>query len=116
MAKKGREKKDTAGAAAAEAMTAEKFGDIMNEFLTKQHVQMLLDSKEGTQDVEITSNVGELGPTVDLFFTIMAAKATIARLLKMWGGKEAIDINGVIDGILDMLKTDLLEAVEEMDG
>lgn len=114
MAKKGRVNEDRQKE--AEAMTAEKFGEIMDEFLRKVHVQMLLDSPEGTQEVGISSNLEELGPTVELFFTIMAAKACIVRLMKMWGGKESLDINGAIDGILKMLKTDLLEAVEEMDG
>ena len=37
-------------------LTLEKFGEIVDDFLTKNHIQMLVEMPKGTQDVTIIDN------------------------------------------------------------
>ena len=52
-------------------MDIDKFGEIIDEFLKVNHVQMLIDMPEGTEDVTIKDNVG-MGPTVHFYILLQA--------------------------------------------
>lgn len=88
------------------------FGEIMDKFIEENHVQLLIDMPEGTNEVTLKDNIG-LGGTVQ-FYMLLAAmkpvyKAIWDKLLDHSRHEE------FIDGILQVVKAELMEAVEGED-
>ena len=92
-------------------MDLEKFGEIMDDFLKDNHVQMLIDMPEGTLDPVVKDNVNA-GPVVKLYFLLNAISAVCKDL------KSCIDINEkenpedwekTVDAILNLVKAELME-------
>ena len=87
------------------------FGKIMDEFLTKNNCQMLITIPEGTQEAQIESNLGELGPVTELYLLLLAVKPAVRRLCELVDGK--MDIKGLARGITDLLYKGIVEAAGE---
>lgn len=83
----------------------ETFSEIMDEMITKSHVHMTFEMREGTQEVELCDNLG-LGP-VGQFFVLMKGMAAAFKEFE-----EMIDKNKkeeCVDAILEMLKEGIME-------
>lgn len=88
-------------------LTAENFGDIMNEIITKRDIRVLIEMPVGTQEPTISGGTGVA--TVDLYFILAALKPTLKRLIAELGGAENVDIRGVVHGSLELVEADILK-------
>ena len=91
-------------------MDLDKFTDAMSELITKNHIQLIIDSPEGTQEVTVEDNM-HLGGVTQFFFLLKA-------MTPIW--KDIYDVlldhddnEVIIDGLLKMLKHDLMDATKE---
>lgn len=91
-------------------MDLDKFADAMSELITKNHIQLIIDSPEGTQKVTVKDNM-HLGGVTQFFFLLKA-------MTPIW--KDIYDVlldhddnEAIIDGLLKMLKNDLMDATKE---
>ena len=94
-------------------LTAEKFGDFMDELIESTHVQMLIDMPEGTHEPTIRDNLG-FGGTVQFYILLNAMKPVFKDICD-----NIIDIDkaeGFVDGVLELVKADLMEVVEGGDS
>ena len=91
-------------------LTIETFGEIMDEFLKANHIQVLIDITEGTNEPEIRDNTG-LGVAV-WFYILMAAMAKVIGELdkKILDHEKREDF---IDACLAMVKDELMQKTEE---
>lgn len=91
-------------------MDLEKFGEIIDNFLKENHVQMLIEIPEGTLEPIVKDNIGA-GAVMKFYFLLNALSAVGKEM------KKDMDIPSddrerweqVVDGILDMVKADLME-------
>lgn len=91
-------------------MDLNKFADAMDELITKNHIQLIVDSPEGTQEVTVEDNM-HLGGATQFFFLLKA-------MTPIW--KDIYDVlldhddnEEVIDGLLKLLKHDMMEVTKE---
>ena len=80
------------------------FGDIMDEFLNKSHVQMLIDMPEGPQEVTIKDNCG-LGPVVHFYIMMQGLSTTFHEFQDILEEEKLEDF---IDSMLQMVKKEVL--------
>lgn len=86
------------------------FGEIMDEFLKRAPVQMLIEMPEGTIEPEITDNVG-LGGVVQFYIllrTLCPIYKEIHDTLLDHSRHEQF-----IDGLLAVIKSDLMDVAKE---
>lgn len=91
-------------------LTIETFGEIMDDFLKKNHIRVVIDIPEGTNDPEIRDNTG-LGVAV-WFYILLAAMAKVIGELEA----KIIDPDkkeAFIDSCLAMVKSELMQRTEE---
>ena len=89
------------------------FGNIMDEFIEKNHIQMLIDIPAGTNEPQISDNA-QLGGVVQFYILLAAMKPVYKDIYDKildHDGQEAF-----IDGILNVVKKDLMEVAEGKDG
>ncbi len=91
-------------------LTLETFGEIMDEFLKQNHIQVLIDIPQGTDEPKIRDNTG-LGVAV-WFYILMAAMAKVIRELdaKILDHEKR---ESFIDSCLAMVKDELMQKTEE---
>ncbi len=90
-------------------LTLDKFGEIIDDFLTKNYIQMLVEMPKGTQNVTIIDNT-EAGPVIHFYILLKALPAVFKKLAEM------IDINPAedfIDTTLGMVKSEILEVLKD---
>ena len=78
------------------------FGEIMDDFIEKNHIQMLIDIPEGTNEPQIKDNA-QLGGVVQFYIL----------LDKLLDHSRHEDF---IDGILQVVKNELMEVAEGEGG
>ena len=91
-------------------LTIETFGEIMDDFLKTNHIRVMIDIPEGTNDPEIRDNTG-LGVAVWVYI-LMAAMVTVIGELD----KKVLDHDkreDFIDACLAMVKDELMQKTEE---
>lgn len=91
-------------------MDLEKFGEIIDNFLKENHIQMLIDIPEGTLEPEVKDNI-DLG-SVTKFYLLLHALEAVGKEMKKDMNISSDDREGweqVVDGILDAVKADLME-------
>ena len=89
------------------------FGEIMDEFLKENKIQMLITIPEGSITPEIESNT-RLGPVVHFYILLEALTAVV---------KETMDVMSVdagspewehtVDTILSLVKQDIMDSKSE---
>lgn len=87
-------------------MDLEQFGDIIDRVLTDNHVQLLIDMPPGTQAVTLEDTIG-LGP-VPQFYILLKALPAVFREFSHILKKDCDE--KFIDGLLDLVKEEILEA------
>lgn len=91
-------------------MDIDKFGEIMDKFLTDAHVQMILESPEGTQEVTIEDNMG-IGGTGQFFFLLKGIGVALRNMAAIVG---ELDVEKFVDALWDTcLRDELIEKMQE---
>ena len=88
-----------------QTMDIETFGNIIDEFLEKSHVQMLLDMPEGTQHVTIKDNT-QMGPVVQFYILLKALPAVYRGFSELIDGTKE---EAFIDTTLELVKKEILK-------
>ena len=91
-------------------LTLDTFGDIVDEFITKNDCKMLIEFPAGESSPKISDNVG-IGPVGSLYFCLKAITPTFRDLCK---GLD-LDLDDsqreqLADAICSLIKAELLEA------
>ena len=90
-------------------MTIDYFTDVMNDFIEKNHVQLLIDMPEGTQEPKLIDNV-HLGSVVQFYILLAAIPAAFRALNETLNGEAD---ERVIDTMLDLAKKDMMAVIKE---
>lgn len=89
-------------------MDLDKFGEIIDNFLKDNNISMLIEVPEGTLDPIIKDNTG-MGPVIKFYILLVALKAIGKQLRSDMGIISQEKWEGDIDGILKLVKKDLME-------
>ena len=89
----------------------DRIGEVMDEFIRENEISMLITMPKGTQEPEIKSNVGDLGPVCHLYFLLAAMGNTMEDMIEMFDAVEHGEFNReqFVDGMLDMIRENLLK-------
>lgn len=83
------------------------FGEIMDKFILENEVGMSIIMPEGTIEPEIQDNTG-MGPVMQLYILLNALVAVVKNVTDLIGiEKDARE--DLVDGILDLVKKDIME-------
>lgn len=91
----------------------EKFGNMMDKFLEETPVQMVITMPENTIVPEIEDNLG-MGPTMQFYILLNALEKVLGEVIAAFGEDE-IDKEGLVDGLLELVKNDVLMNAEGSD-
>ena len=92
-------------------MDLDKFGEIIDNFLKENRVQMLIEMPEGTLDPIVKDNIGA-GSVMKFYFLLNAISAVGKEMKKEMDYGEpddAGDWEEVVDAILKLVKAELVE-------
>lgn len=89
-------------------MDLNKFGEIMDKFLEKEEVAMLIKLPEGTLEAEIEDNIGA-GSVVQFYFLLQAFEAIGKQMRKDMELEGPEDWKKIVNSLTEILKTDLME-------
>ena len=90
-------------------MDLEKFGEIIDNFLKENHVQMLIEMPEGTLEPIVKDNIGA-GAVMKFYFLLNAISAVGKEMKKDMGisSDDTEEWENVVDGIMERVKNDLM--------
>lgn len=91
------------------ACDADTFTEIIDDFLTENHVQMLIDMPEGTQEVTVEDN-SQLGPVAQFYILLKALPAVFSNFRELIDGAQE---ENFVDGTLRMVKNAILGEEED---
>lgn len=89
-------------------MDLDKFGEIIDNFLKDNDVSMLINIPEGTLDPIVKDNVG-MGSVIRFYILLIALESIGKQLKSDMGITSQEEWEGAIDGILKLVKNDLME-------
>lgn len=89
-------------------MDLDKFGEIIDNFLKDNDVSMLINIPEGTLDPIVKDNT-DMGSVIKFYILLIALKAIGKQLRSDMGIALQGEWEGAIDGILKLVKKDLME-------
>ena len=89
-------------------MDLDKFGEIIDNFLKDNNISMLIEVPEGTLDPVVKDNIG-MGSVIKFYILLIALKAIGKQLRSDMGIASQEGWEGAIDGILKLVKKDLME-------
>ena len=85
------------------------FGDIVDEFITKNDCKMLIEFPAGESSPRISDNIG-IGPVGSLYFCLKAITPTFQDLCKGLGlSLDSSEREQLADAICSLIKAELLE-------
>lgn len=97
-------------------MTIEKFGEIVDRFITDAHIQMMIDLPEGTEEPKIY-NTAHLGSVIEFYILMRAIKSGFKDMLKEMSQIPDFNSDGdtdvLIDQLLELIKADMKEAAND---
>ena len=83
------------------------FGEIMDKFILENEVGMSIIMPEGTIEPEIQDNTG-IGPVMQFYILLNALVSVVKNVTDLMGiEKDARE--DLVDGILDLVKRDIME-------
>ena len=83
------------------------FGEIMDKFILENEVGMSIIMPEGTIEPEIQDNTG-MGPVMQFCIVLNALSRIVTETMDLMG-IEKDDREDLVDGILDLVKKDIME-------
>lgn len=81
-------------------MTIDQFSEIMDDFIKKNDIQMLIRMLPGSTDCEIIDNVG-MGSVVHLYIILQSIETIYKDMLKQM---EIDHSDELLEGILDLVR------------
>ena len=93
-------------------MDLDKFGEIIDNFLKENRVQMLIEIPEGTLKPIVKDNIGA-GAVMKFYFLLKAISAVGKELKKEMGYDNTGDWEYVVDEILKLVKAELVEEKQD---
>ena len=93
-------------------MDLDKFGEIIDNFLKENRVQMLIEIPEGTLEPTVEDNIGA-GPVMKFYFLLKSISAVGKELKKEMGYDNTGDWEYVVDEILKLVKDELVEEKQD---
>ena len=93
-------------------MDLDKFGEIIDNFLKENRVQMLIEIPEGTLKPIVKDNIGA-GAVMKLYFLLKAISAVGKELKKEMEYDNTGDWEYVVDEILKLVKAELVEEKQD---
>lgn len=82
------------------------FREIIDDLFKRSDIKLLIEMPEGTQEATVT---GTGIATLDFYIQLNAIIPTIAQVIRDMGGKKELDVEGVLDGVFEMMKHDIIE-------
>ena len=90
-------------------LTLDTFGEIIDEFITKNECQMLITFPEGSSEPTVRDNMG-IGPVGALYFLLKALTPTMNDMFRIFARRGAeFDREKLVTQILAMVKDELME-------
>lgn len=89
-------------------MDLDKFGEIIDNFLKDNDVSMLINIPEETLDPIVKDNT-DMGSVIKFYILLIALKAIGKQLRSDMGITSQEEWERAIDGILKLVKNDLME-------
>lgn len=89
-------------------MDLDKFGELMDDFLKKEEVCMLVKLPEGTLEAEIEDNIGA-GSVMQFYFLLQAFEEIGKQMRKGMKLMDSEDWKKVVDSLTEILRKKLLE-------
>lgn len=89
-----------------EGLTIKKFGKIVDDFLNDNHIQMIIEMKEGTRKAIIEDNTG-MGSVIQFYILMHGMAQCMDRMMDEMEIKKEGKLE-MVDGILAILKNELL--------
>lgn len=104
------------GKAESNTLDIDSFGEIIDNFLKENHVQVLITMGRGTLDPDIKDNIG-LGPVGRFYILLYAITKALNDLMDMRDkdGDTLLDPRKkeqLVDEILELVKNNLMEEEE----
>lgn len=93
-------------------MDLDKFGEIIDNFLKENRVQMLIEIPEGTLKPIVKDNIGA-GAVMKFYFLLKAISAVGKELKRDMGYNDTDDWEYVVDEILKLVKAELVEEKQD---
>ena len=79
-------------------------GEIMDKFILDNDISLLINMPAGTIEPEIQDNTG-MGPVMQFYILLNALVAVVKNVIRI--EKDARE--DLVDGILDLVKKDIME-------
>ena len=93
-------------------LNIEAFGGIIDQLLTENEVNMLITLPKGSLDVQIQENI-KLGSVIRFYIFLNCIKPITDEFAKETGiDKKSEEWAGIVNGLLDMIKKEMLEGDE----
>ena len=93
----------------ANELNLDKFGEIMDDFLKKNEIRMMVTLPEGSIEPVVEDNVG-LGSTVHFYILLNSFRAVCEQMQKDIGiDKASAEWANVVHELLKMVEGELLE-------
>lgn len=89
-----------------ERLTIEKFGKIVDDFLNDNHIQMIIEMKEGTRKAIIEDNT-DMGSVIQFYILMHGMAQCMDRMMDDMEIEKEGKLE-MVDGILEILKNELL--------
>ena len=90
-------------------MIIERFGEIIDEALTAGEVLLQIHSEAGSEEYTVESNL--VAGTLEFYVVLNGMEKTLTKLLNEMGGKDSFDVPALLDDILELVKSDVLDAL-----
>lgn len=88
-------------------MNLDTFGEIMDKFIEQNHIQMLIDIPEGTNEPTVKDNTG-CGPVMQFYILLGAIKPIATGMFTLMGTNKA-GKGEVLDTLFDLLRAEIME-------
>ena len=88
-------------------LNIETFGEIMDDFLKKNEINLLVTLPEGTLDACLEDNTG-CGPVIRFYILLWALKAGMKELVQAMPIDET-KVDTIYDELFTILKNELME-------
>lgn len=89
------------------------FGEIMDQFIHENEIALLVSKEAMTDDWRVRENTG-CGPVMQLYILLNALGVVLADTIRTAGLDG--DIEGMIDGLLRLVKEDVLNGIHPEGG
>lgn len=91
-----------------DSLDLDQFTEIMDQFLERHEVKMLLAMPAGTQEVVVEDNVG-LGAVVHFFILLNAINPILTKLFNLMDiDRDSAEWERTVDTMLGMVKAELM--------